>query len=112
MERDGINIKPDGYKWVITAISGGLRDNDFYGGVFTDMKYAAECIGVSESTFRRRMNGSIKEGFEINGFEIIKMPYYKSKRGSFETMKGLTNQTNQDETSTVLNVSQNIPDLF
>ena len=73
---DKYNIS-DGFKWVI--IYEGPKN--FNGGVFTDMKQASDFVGVSESTFKRRSKAS-DVFFRIDNYKVLRLPYYKSKRGA------------------------------
>lgn len=69
-------VEPDAYRWVVT-----YNNMDIIGGgIFTDMKMASDYAGTSEKTFYRRL---MEEGniFKVNGFNVMRLPYYKSKRG-------------------------------
>jgi hypothetical protein len=71
-------FESDDYKWLVIIV----KDNKIDGGIFTDLKQISRHIGISDSTLRRRMNEANGENrVKINGFTIVKMPYYKSKRG-------------------------------
>lgn len=63
------------YRWVVLWAGSG----EFKGAVFTDSIDACNYINVSYSTFRRKYKNEII--FTINNYKVIRLPYYKSKRG-------------------------------
>jgi hypothetical protein len=75
-----LGFESDDYRWLVIIV----KDNRIRGGVFTDLKELGNKVGVSDKTIRRRlkeMNG--EQRVKINGFTIVKMPYFKSKRGGY-----------------------------
>jgi len=75
--RNSFTDEPDGFKWVV-SYTGDLNRE---GIIFTDMKQVSDYVGISESTFTRKLKESERNWFSINGTTITRMPYFKSKRG-------------------------------
>jgi hypothetical protein len=68
--------KPDGYKWLVMCINKEKIERVIY----SDLTDVCEIIGISKSTIQRRLK--VSNSIEENGFQIIKIPYFKSNRGS------------------------------
>jgi benzoyl-CoA reductase/2-hydroxyglutaryl-CoA dehydratase subunit BcrC/BadD/HgdB len=69
---------PTGYKWVTLKVENNIID----GAVYTDFKEMNRHLGTSDSTIKRKLKASNGLGrIKVNGYTIVKMPYYKSKRG-------------------------------
>jgi hypothetical protein len=76
---DIFNIKPDGFKWLIMAIN----HETIKRGIFSDLKQVGDIVGVHEATIRNKFKIN-NEQIDINGFSIMKIPYFKSQRGRSE----------------------------
>lgn len=64
----------DGNKWVL------LNDEQGTGWIITDISMIAEFLNVSPSTVRRRIRNE-GDDFLLNGYRVMSLPYFKSRRG-------------------------------
>jgi len=67
---------PENHRWVL--LKNGDEENG--GAIFTDLSQIVQHVHVSYKTILRRVNEHGGD-FVINGFRIVNLPYYKSKRG-------------------------------
>ena len=67
--------EPEGFKWLVMCIINEKIER----AVYSDLTDACELIGTSKSTMQRRLR--VNDQVKINGYQVIKIPYFKSNRG-------------------------------